>query len=69
MMLCVCEVGVLFAIIGLSFNLSEDYVAISIQVLATTVGDVIVNSSLAKQGYERMALAATFAHPILGMTS
>ncbi|EDW18833.2 mitochondrial sodium/calcium exchanger protein [Drosophila mojavensis] len=68
MMLCVCEVGVLFAIIGLSFNLSEDYVAISIQVLATTVGDVIVNSSLAKQGYERMALAATFAHPILELT-
>ncbi|TDG39639.1 hypothetical protein AWZ03_013939 [Drosophila navojoa] len=69
MMLCVSELGVLFAIIGLSFNLSEDFVAISIRVLATTVGDVIVNTSLAKQGYERMAFAATFAHPILGIGS
>ncbi|XP_030245863.1 mitochondrial sodium/calcium exchanger protein-like [Drosophila navojoa] len=68
MMLCVSELGVLFAIIGLSFNLSEDFVAISIRVLATTVGDVIVNTSLAKQGYERMAFAATFAHPILELT-
>ncbi|TDG38078.1 hypothetical protein AWZ03_015500, partial [Drosophila navojoa] len=63
--ICFTEMEVLFAIIGLSFDLSEDYVSISMRVLAASLSDVVVNTSLAKQGYERMAFAATIAHPIL----
>ncbi|TDG38076.1 hypothetical protein AWZ03_015502, partial [Drosophila navojoa] len=66
--ICFTEMQVLFSIIGLSFDLSEDYVSISIHVLAASLSDIIMNSSLAKQGYERMAFAATFAHPILELT-
>ncbi|KRG06387.1 uncharacterized protein Dmoj_GI26734 [Drosophila mojavensis] len=66
--ICFTEMEVLFSIIGLSFDLSEDYVAISIHVLAASLSDIILNSSLAKQGYERMAFAATISHPILELT-
>ncbi|XP_034478320.1 mitochondrial sodium/calcium exchanger protein-like [Drosophila innubila] len=66
--ICATELEVLFAIIGLVFHMTEDFVASSIRSLAGAMGDVIFNTHLAMHGYEKMAFAASLAAPLFIIT-
>ncbi|XP_030388071.1 mitochondrial sodium/calcium exchanger protein-like [Scaptodrosophila lebanonensis] len=66
-MVCATEIEVLSSIVGIVFNLTANYMAITFGSLANATSDMIANMALALQGYEKMAFAAIFGAPFFSM--
>ncbi|XP_023030629.2 mitochondrial sodium/calcium exchanger protein [Drosophila willistoni] len=65
--ICASEIEVLTTILGIVFDLSGNFMAISFGSIANATADLITNSSLAMQGYEKMAFAAIIGGPVFSI--
>ncbi|XP_030388102.1 mitochondrial sodium/calcium exchanger protein-like [Scaptodrosophila lebanonensis] len=66
-LVCATEIEVLSSIVGIVFNLTANYMAITFGSLANATSDMMANVALAMQGYEKMAYAAIFGGPFFSM--
>jgi len=64
--LAVTELEVLSEIVGIVFNLSESFMAVTFEAVSNATPDIIANYQLALQGYGRMAFAAIIGGPVFG---
>ncbi|SPP74318.1 mitochondrial sodium/calcium exchanger protein [Drosophila guanche] len=64
---CASEMEVLTSIVGIVFNLSGNFMAITFGSVANAMADIIANSNLALQGYEKMAFAAIIGGPVFSI--
>ncbi|XP_022220280.2 mitochondrial sodium/calcium exchanger protein [Drosophila obscura] len=64
---CASEMEVLTSIVGIVFNLSGNFMAITVGSVANAMADIIANSNLALQGYEKMAFAAIIGGPVFAI--
>lgn len=60
------ELEVLMDIVAIVFNLSENFMSVTIGAISNATPDIIANSHLAMQGYGRMAFAAIIGGPVFG---
>ncbi|XP_068144599.1 mitochondrial sodium/calcium exchanger protein-like [Drosophila tropicalis] len=69
LLICICaaELELLCAIIGAVLYMSEGFVAATLRSFAAAFSDVLVNSALALQGYEKMAFGAIFGSTLFNM--
>jgi len=67
--MCAAEIEVLTTIEGIVFDLSGNFMDITFGSLVNAILDLIAISGMAKQGYEKMAFAATFAGPFFSKYS
>lgn len=51
---------------GIVFNLSESFMAVTFEAVSNATPDIIANYQLALQGYGRMAFAAIIGGPVFG---
>jgi len=64
--IAVTELEVLSEIVGIVFNFSETFMAVTFEAISNATPDIIANSQLAMQGYGRMAFAAIIGGPVFG---
>ncbi|XP_002138749.2 mitochondrial sodium/calcium exchanger protein-like [Drosophila pseudoobscura] len=64
---CASEMEVLTSIVGIVFNLSGNFMAITFGSVSNAMADIIANSNLALQGYEKMAFAAIIGGPVFAL--
>ncbi|XP_037715877.1 mitochondrial sodium/calcium exchanger protein isoform X2 [Drosophila subpulchrella] len=65
--IAVTELEVLSEIVGIVFNLSETFMAVTFEAVSNATPDIIANSQLAMQGYGRMAFAAIIGGPVFAI--
>ncbi|XP_032570934.1 mitochondrial sodium/calcium exchanger protein isoform X1 [Drosophila sechellia] len=65
--LAVTELEVLSEIVGIVFNLSESFMAVTFEAVSNATPDIIANYQLALQGYGRMAFAAIIGGPVFAI--
>ncbi|XP_001987226.2 mitochondrial sodium/calcium exchanger protein [Drosophila grimshawi] len=65
--LCVGEIEMLNSIVGVVFNLSENFMDITFGSITNATIDLMANFALTKQGYEKMAYAAICAGPFFSI--
>ncbi|KAH8321553.1 hypothetical protein KR074_008380 [Drosophila pseudoananassae] len=65
--IAVAELEVLSDIVGIVFNLSENFMSVTIGAISNATPDIIANSHLAMQGYGRMAFAAIIGGPVFAV--
>ncbi|XP_044251937.2 mitochondrial sodium/calcium exchanger protein isoform X1 [Drosophila takahashii] len=63
----VTELEVLSEIVGIVFDLSETFMAVTFEAVSNATPDIIANSQLAMQGYGRMAFAAIIGGPVFAV--
>ncbi|KAH8316420.1 hypothetical protein KR067_007573 [Drosophila pandora] len=63
----VAELECLMDIVALVFNLSENFMSVTIGAISNATPDIIANSHLAMQGYGRMAFAAIIGGPVFAV--
>ncbi|XP_052843488.1 mitochondrial sodium/calcium exchanger protein isoform X1 [Drosophila gunungcola] len=63
----VTELEVLSEIVGIVFDLSETFMAVTFEAVSNATPDIIANSQLAMQGYGRMAFAAIIGGPVFAI--
>ncbi|KAH8304486.1 hypothetical protein KR059_011009 [Drosophila kikkawai] len=61
------ELEVLSEIVGIVFDLSENFMAVTIGAISNATPDMIANSHLTLQGYGRMAFAAIIGGPVFAI--
>ncbi|EDV59486.1 mitochondrial sodium/calcium exchanger protein isoform X1 [Drosophila erecta] len=61
------ELEVLSEIVGIVFNLSETFMAVTFGAVSNATPDIIANYQLALQGYGRMAFAAIIGGPVFAI--
>ncbi|XP_022220224.1 mitochondrial sodium/calcium exchanger protein-like [Drosophila obscura] len=63
--ICTCEIEVLTSVVGIVFNVSSNFMAITFGSMSIATADIIANATLALQGYEKMVFAAIIGGPLL----
>ncbi|KAM8708759.1 hypothetical protein ACLKA7_015688 [Drosophila subpalustris] len=65
--MCAAEIEVLTTIVGIVFNLSDNFMDITFGSLINAILDLIAIYGMTMQGYEKMAFAAIFAGPFFSI--
>ncbi len=53
--------------LGLTFNISTAFLGVTLLAWANSIGDVVSNVVLARQGFPRIAISACFGGPLFNL--
>lgn len=62
--ICCAEIVNVLAVLSIFTGLSSSFFGVTLLSWANSIGDLIANQYLARQGYQNMALAACFGGPL-----
>ncbi|XP_030387270.1 mitochondrial sodium/calcium exchanger protein-like isoform X2 [Scaptodrosophila lebanonensis] len=61
--ICATEIDLVLEVVGNILDIPEDFMGVTVNAVAGALGDLVANSSMAMQGYEKMAYAAAIGGP------
>ncbi|XP_022220252.2 mitochondrial sodium/calcium exchanger protein [Drosophila obscura] len=64
---CASEIDKLLGVVGNILNIDEDFMGVTVNAITQALGDLVANTAMAYQGYEKMAYAAAIGGPFFNV--
>ncbi|XP_001361526.2 mitochondrial sodium/calcium exchanger protein [Drosophila pseudoobscura] len=64
---CASEIDKLLGVVGNILNIEDDFMGVTVNAITQALGDLVANTAMAYQGYEKMAYAAAIGGPFFNV--